>query len=222
MEHFKEMALELAEFKPATWLCYVDDTFVVWNEGRDKLLDFLEHLNSNRSSIQFTMELEEDRKFPFLDVMVTRHDDRLSTSIYRKKTHTDCFIHFSSNHHDKVKRRVIQRLNSRAIRICEVEDLETEEESLRMTVHKDGYPRGFITGAMKPRREQEETQRGVELGRKTLCVLPYVKGTSDKLGNVCWKLGIHPVFQQRSTLRSLLTRVKRPQKHVDKGVVCTS
>ena len=165
------------------------------------------------------MELEDDRKLPFLDVMVTRCEDRLSTSVYRKKTHTDRYIHFSSNHHDRVKRGVIQCLRSRATRICEAKDLEAEEEHLRMTFRKNGYPRGFITGAMKPREEQEETQRGDETVRKTLCVLPYVKGTSDKLGNICRKVGVHPVFQQRRTLRSLLTRVKGPQKHVDKGVV---
>ena len=219
MEHFEELALESAESKPATWLRYVDDTFVIWNKGRDKLLDFLEHLNSIRPSIQFTMELEEDRKLPFLDVMVTRRDDRLSTSVYRKQTHTDRYIHFSSSHHDKVKRGVIQCLRSRAVRICEAEELEAEEEHLRTTFRKNGYPRGFITGAMKSRREQEETQQAEEPERKTLCVLPYVRGTSDKLGNVCKKLGVQPVFQQRRTLRSLLTRVKGPQKHVDKGVV---
>ena len=65
MEHFEELALESGESKPATWLRYVDDTFVIWNKGRDKLLDFLEHLNSIRPSIQFTMELEEDRKLFF-------------------------------------------------------------------------------------------------------------------------------------------------------------
>ena len=62
-------------------------------------------------------------------------------------------------------------------------------------------------------------QQGGEPGRKTLCVLPYVRGTSDTLGNICRKLGVHPVFRQRRTLRSLHTRVKGPQKHVDKGVV---
>ena len=40
------------------------------------------------------------------------------------------------------------------------------------------------------------------------------------MGNICRKLGVHPVvFQQMRTLRSLLTRVNGPQKHADKGVV---
>ena len=226
MEHFETLALESAEFKPATWLRYIDDTFVIWNEGRDKLLDFLEHLNSIRPSIQFTTELEEDRKLPFLDVAVTRGEDRLLTSVYKKKTHTEWYIHFSFNHHDSVKRGVIKCLRSRATRICKAEDLAAEEEHLRMTFQMNGYPKEFIAGAMRPRRGQDETQQGEETateestpGRKTLCVLPYVRGTSDKLEEICRKLGVHPVFQQRRALRGLLTRVKGPQQHVDKGVV---
>ena len=106
MEHFEALAIESARLKPATWLRYVDDTFVIWNEGRDKLQDFLEHLNTIRPSIQFTMELEEDGKLSFLDVLVTRGADRLTTKVYRKATHTDRYIHFTSNHHNRVKRGV--------------------------------------------------------------------------------------------------------------------
>ena len=65
MEHFEELAMESAEVKPATWLRYIDDTFVVLNKGRDKLLDFLEHLNSIRPSIQLTIELDEGQKASF-------------------------------------------------------------------------------------------------------------------------------------------------------------
>ena len=46
-----------------------------------------------------------------------------------------------------------------------------------------------------------------------------MKGTSDKLGDICRKAGVHPVFQQKMTLRSMLTRVKGPQKLVGKGVI---
>ena len=66
--------------------------------------DFLEHRNTIRPSIQFLMELEEDGKFPFLDVLVTRRADRLTTRVYRKATHIDRYIHFTSNHHDRVRR----------------------------------------------------------------------------------------------------------------------
>ena len=125
-----------------------------------------------------------------------------------------------------MKRGVIRCLRSRATRISEAEDLEAEEEHLRTTFQKNGYPRGFVVGAMSPSRIQEGIQQAEETAmevptsrRKTLCVLPFVKGTSDKLGDICRRAGLHPVFQQKATLRSMLMRVKGPKKHVDKGVV---
>jgi hypothetical protein len=61
MEHFEKLALDLAQHKPSLWLRYVDDTFLVWPHGPERLQDFLSHLSSVRSSIQFTMEIELDR-----------------------------------------------------------------------------------------------------------------------------------------------------------------
>ena len=200
MEHFEALAIESARLKPATWLRYVDDIFVVWNERRDKLQDFFEHLNTIRPSIQFTMELEEDRKLPCLDVLVTRGADRLTTLVYRKATHTDQYIHFTSNHHNRVKRGVIKCLKWRASRICEAEDLEAEEDHLRVTFQKNGYPEKFIASAMIPSTRQEVTHADGTVTeasnprRKTLCILQYVKGTSDKIADISRKARVQPVF----------------------------
>jgi hypothetical protein len=37
MEYSEEIALDTAEYKPAKWLRYVDDTFMVWPHGPAKL-----------------------------------------------------------------------------------------------------------------------------------------------------------------------------------------
>ena len=93
-----------------------------------------------------------------------------------------------------------------------------------MTVQNNGYPEKFIAGAMMPRTRQEapHADRTVTEAsnprRKTLCILLYVKGTSDKIADICRKSGVQPLLQQKTTLRGLLTRVKEPQKHMDKGV----
>ena len=55
------------------------------------------------SNITYDEHREEDRKHPFLDVLVTRGADKLTTTVYRKATHTDRYIHFPSNHHNRVK-----------------------------------------------------------------------------------------------------------------------
>ena len=87
MEIFKEQA----PCKPKIWKRHVDDTFTILN--RDKVDDFLQHLNSQQPSIRFTMETENNSKIAFLDTLVCRElDGRLTTSVYRKPTHTDQYL----------------------------------------------------------------------------------------------------------------------------------
>ena len=85
MEHFKKEAIRTAAVKPYTWLRYDDDTFVVWKRSIEDLWDFLQHLNTMRTSIKFTMEMEEDGQLPFMDVLVKRNGEKLSTK--RMKIH---------------------------------------------------------------------------------------------------------------------------------------
>ncbi|KAJ8910270.1 hypothetical protein NQ315_014004 [Exocentrus adspersus] len=83
MEKFEQQTLDQASIKPKCWFMYVDDTFVIWPHGRDRLQEFLGHLNSINSRIQFTMEVEEDGKLLFLDVLVSRNaDGTLGHTVY--------------------------------------------------------------------------------------------------------------------------------------------
>ena len=68
MEMFEEEAIDSATHKSSFWVRYIDDTFVIWPHGRNKLQDFLCHLNSRQESIKFTMEEESAGLISFLDV----------------------------------------------------------------------------------------------------------------------------------------------------------
>ena len=79
---------------PKLWLRYVDDTFVIWSHSSSSLEKFHSHLNAQNPSIQFTMEEESEGRVSFLDVMVERGgDSKITTTIYRKPTHTDRYLH---------------------------------------------------------------------------------------------------------------------------------
>ena len=61
-----------------------------YSSTQDGIDDFHEHLNRQNADIQFTKEIEENGKIPFLDCLVTRdNDNKLSSTVYRKPTHTD-------------------------------------------------------------------------------------------------------------------------------------
>ena len=75
MEKFKRQAIESFPLKPKIWKRYVDDTDVVWPHGEDNLVKFLEHMNKKNNSIRLTMEMETNKSFPFLDVLISKKED---------------------------------------------------------------------------------------------------------------------------------------------------
>ena len=60
------------------------------------------------------MEKEKDNKLPFLDVLVTRKEQGLRSSVYRKPTFTGQYPNFNSHHPYTVKKGIVSCLQHRA------------------------------------------------------------------------------------------------------------
>jgi hypothetical protein len=78
--------------------------------------------------IRFTHEVEENGKLPFLDVMVSRVENgSLSFGVYRKPTHTNQLLNYTSHHRVSVKRSVVNTLFKRLEAIPSDENTKREE-----------------------------------------------------------------------------------------------
>ena len=75
---------------------FVVFTVVLKAVHKDEINDFHDHLNEQNADIQFTKEIEENGKLPFLDCLVSRDNNELRTTVYRKPTHTDRLLDESS------------------------------------------------------------------------------------------------------------------------------
>ena len=115
-ESFVEQAIATSSYEPRIWKRYVDDTFTILY--RENVDDFLLHLNNHQPSIRFTMETEKDNKLALLDTAVLREPDGcLTTSVYRKPTHTDQYLAYDSHHSQSVKRGIVKCLYEGAKRL---------------------------------------------------------------------------------------------------------
>ena len=108
MQNVEEQALATFMQTGPLWLRYVDDSFTTVR--KDRIDDFHEHLNRQNADIQFTKEIEENGKIPFLDCLVTRDNNKLKTTIYRKLTHTDRLLDQSSYNPNSHKATTIRTL----------------------------------------------------------------------------------------------------------------
>ena len=186
-------------------------SFVIWTHGQEELHQFHQHLNNQHSNIQFTMEEKSGCKLAFLDVLVTRKDERLLTSDYRKPTYTERYIPFNSHHHQKTITGVLRSTRDRAHPICDPSTKPQELHHLENVFEANGFPLDLVKktlqvppkSALSPPTEDPHTEES----QKTLQT-PYVCGPSEKLERICASLSIRLVFTPARTLKRTLMKVK--------------
>ena len=87
IQNIEESALSTCRQTIPFYVLYVDDTFTTI--GHDEINAFHHHLNGQNTDIQFTREVEENGKLPFLGYLESRDDNSLRTTVYRKPTFMD-------------------------------------------------------------------------------------------------------------------------------------
>ena len=205
MEDVEQRALSTYHSPPPFWKRYVDDTCTAL--PADQIQCFHDHLNSVEPTIQFTFETESEGKLSFLDTQITHHPDGdLSTTVYRKATHTDKYLDFQSHHPLAHKAAVVRTLFSRADNICSsLLEKGTEEEHVTRALKSNGYPAQFIRSQSKPTRRPDTVNRP-----KATVVLPYVRHISETIRRILTPLEIRSCFKPHQTLRQLLVHPKDP------------
>ena len=76
-----EKQLEARSKMPAFYKRYVDDTLSTM-PNEETASEFLMTLNNSHPSINFTMELEENGRLPFLGMDIIRNGCHLNTKVY--------------------------------------------------------------------------------------------------------------------------------------------
>jgi len=155
-----------------SWWRYVDEVFSI---AKSKDVDvILTALNNFNPSINFTYELMENNELSFLDTRITiKNNFSLSFSVYRKKTHTDRYLHFTSNHPMHHKISVIDALVTRAIRICDTDQLDSELNHIKMALKKNGYPIQSICSKIEYHSHNQNLPRQPKDEFVKRIVLPY-------------------------------------------------
>lgn len=198
----------------------MDDTFCIWDHGENELDLFLNELNSYDSDIQFTMEKEEQRKIPFLDVLCVRENHEIKTTVYRKPTSTFRILDAQSGHTSSNKMGTLNCLITRALRICDDEYLEEELQLLESIFLKNGYSKSTISRAMdKAKQRMRETMATTGSGdppnddgkeKPHLMVLPFDKNLLKLMMPIKRKCNLKIITKPTNKLRKLLVHPKDP------------
>ena len=190
MSHFEKNALSKYKGNPPLFYKrYVDDTFLIFHD-RDDCELFLEFVNLEHRNIKFTVELENDDSLPFLDVLVTRNDDRsISTSLYRKSTFSGLLMKFDSFVPQHFKHNLLFGLLNRAWKICSSYDLFYKEmKVIKQLLMSNGFTPNYVNKSVKLFLSKKHDVKDVKpvvhtCEKRTMFIsLPYCGKNSLKLG----------------------------------------
>ena len=159
MGDLEKKLLAQSPLKPFIWWRYIDDIFMVWTHGEEKLIEFITHINSSHNTIKFTHEFS-DSSISFLDVTVLlNNSNQISTDLYVKSTDIHQYPLHTSCHPNHVKRSIPFSLALRIRRICSTAEKFKQRTSELMEFlcnrgHKRQYVQTQINKAFQiPRRD---------------------------------------------------------------------
>ena len=175
------------------------------------------------------MEPTQQGSLPFLDTLVTiEPDNTFSTTVYRKPTHTDQYLHWDSNHHITAKQSVYNTLAHRAKIVSSTQDkLDRELQHIRTALqhcqfpawalnqwqHKFTHP-NTTTTTNNNNNPPDNNKKNITI------VVPYMPTTGEKFRKLCKKKGIQVHFKGTNTLRTALGNPKdKDSKNNQTGII---
>ena len=166
------------EFKPVLYRRYIDDTFLLFRHS-SHAAKFLNYLNSQHSSIQFTCDTEKHNKINFLDVLIENNGSNFETEVYRKETFTGLGMKFNSFIPDNYKENLIKCLLDRAYKISSTfAKLHNEIIFLKSYFMNNGFPgkmfEKFVSSFLNVKLDKEKSKEILTVEKKIIFVkIPY-------------------------------------------------
>ena len=146
MEHFEKTHIyPLIENKTKLYLRYIDDIIMIWTGSENELFNFLNDLNKKHRSIKFDYKYST-KKIEFLDTQLYITEEcKLETTLYRKPTDCQNYLHASSNHPYSLKKSIPYSQALRIKRICtSTEEYKTHCTALRQQLVEKRYNANLI------------------------------------------------------------------------------
>ena len=172
---------------------------------------------ANNERIKFTVELEENQTLPFLDTSITIEEDgTVSTKVYRKKTHTNQYLNFNSNHHARQKIGIVSTLMKRVELVSKDQDKENEKELVKDAFRSCGYPEWVVQ--KDTRKKETKKEEEIHLARVSV---PYNKGLSERFAKTMKSYKVDTIHKPTSTIKNVLCSRAKDRLHpMDKpGVI---
>ena len=129
MQTYEHTAITTALHPPKVWGRFFDDVYSIIK--RMQLENFFHHINNLHQNITFTMEKKSNGEVAFLKTLSKWNNGEISVLVYKKPTHPDHYLHYSSHDQTSCKESVASSLFNKACSIITNKD-DLHKENARI------------------------------------------------------------------------------------------
>ncbi|XP_058836199.1 uncharacterized protein LOC131692873 [Topomyia yanbarensis] len=173
---------------------YVDDCLS--SVRREQMERMLEVFNSFHPRLQFTIELEEDGQIRFLDTIVRREEDHLTTE-WTPKDSEGRYLDYNSSSPFNHKKNSAIALVDRALKLSEVYYRSNALEVVKQILTNNNYPGSFCNKIIKERAHKLYNTlepKNTDVTMKFVSA-PYIPGLGEKIARYLSQHNIKLAFK---------------------------
>jgi len=129
---------------------YVDDISIIFDQNKADGKTILTQINNRDKHLEFKLLEEENNTINYLDLSIHRNTNSIDLGIYRKPTHTDIIIQFSSNHPYKHKLATFKVYANRLLVLPITKQAKQQEWKIILAIaQNNGFPLHIIHNLKK-------------------------------------------------------------------------
>lgn len=195
---------------------YVDDTLILFDGTDDEITNLFNKFNNLHKNIKFTLEHEENNIIPFLDIKISKQNQKVTYSVYRKPTCTDTTIPHSSTHPTSHKKAAYRSMLYRAHKFpLQHTELQQEVETINHIAINNGFDPSLINTMSQQIKKKLNKQHNITLTTDTTPSVKYVKMPylgimSDKLARLFKNTEVKISFSTNNNLGRKLIHNTKP------------
>ena len=183
---------------------YVEDIFIVYDNTKTTIEDIQSYTDHIHKNLKFTITQETNEQISFLDILITRQEQKLDINIYRKNTTTDTTINYLSNHPMEHKMAAYRYYINRMNRLPLSEKKRIEWQTILRIAHNNNFPTRKIT-TLRKQIERNNTatkqKRSTDRQKNKWTTFTYYSPKIRKITNLFKNTDINIAFKSSNSIQ---------------------
>jgi len=139
---------------------YVEDILIIFDQNKTNEKTIMNRTNNTDSHLEFKISEEENNTINYLDLSIHRNTNSTELGIYRKPTHTDVTIQFSSTHPVEHKIAAFNFYINRMLTLPITKQAKQQECKIVLAiVQNNGFPLHIIHNPKKKMIAKKQRQK---------------------------------------------------------------